>query len=211
MAQRASRRPPVRFEEWARRQVSRRPQRFVEQAQAQEQSEISLSSEQVPTGAEGRTSTEAGNAAWSGPGHWLAGVHPTPGPPVRAPASQPSPAEALALVSSVAAWATNAQLAANLAVQSASPASACTAHAALVAVGRALATALAAYGHGHVARHLELADERLSSQEGARAEALVEELEHVEDEVCDGSDSDSGSGCAVAVTPLHKRRRQGNP
>ena len=180
------------------------------QEQAQEQSEISLSSEQVPTGAEGRTSTEAGNAAWSGPGHWLAGVHPTPGPPVRAPASQPSPAEALALVSSVAAWATNAQLAANLAVQSASPASACTAHA-VVAVGRALATALAAYGHGHVARHLELADERLSSQEGARAEALVEELEHVEDEVCDGSDSDSGSGCAVAVTPLHKRRRQGNP
>ena len=134
-----------------------------------------------------------------GPGHWLASVHPTPGPPVRAPASQPSPAEALALVSNVAAWATNAQLAANLAVQSASPASASTAHSALVAVGRALATALAAYGHGHVAPHLELADER---------EAPADELEHVEEEKsASGSDSDGSSCSDAVVTPLRKRSR----
>ena len=142
-----------------------------------------------------------------GPGHWLASVHPTPGPPVRAPASQPSPAEALALVSNVAAWATNAQLAANLAVHSASPASASTAHSALVAVGRALAPALAAYGHGHVAPHLELADERLTSQEGGREEAPADELEHVEEEGS-ASDSDSGSSSSgAAVTPLRKRPR----
>ena len=126
---------------------------------------------------------------------------------MRAPASQPSPAEALALVSNVAAWATNAQLAANLAVHSASPASASTAHSALVAVGRALAPALAAYGHGHVAPHLELADERLTSQEGGREEAPADELEHVEEEGS-ASDSDSGSSSSgAAVTPLRKRPR----
>ena len=119
-------------------------------AQAQEQAQ-----EQAATGAAGRTGTSG--AVPGGTGHWLAAVQPTLGCPVRAPTSRPSPDDALAQVSAVAAWATNAQLAANLAQQSPCAASACVAHTALVAVGRALAVALASYGHADLAAHLELA------------------------------------------------------